>query len=106
MMLTSSPPRKQSCVLQSSLLASSKWSEDWELILNPIKSEHLPIGDTSNPVTHLLLPAQPIQTVSSVRDLGLLSNTGFSADDNVARAIKKARGMLFLPKAILRGPHP
>ncbi len=25
---------------QSSLLASSKWSEDWELILNPSKSEH------------------------------------------------------------------
>ncbi len=38
--------------------------------------------------------AQTIQTVSSVRDLGLLLNTGFSADDNVARATKKARGML------------
>ncbi len=25
-----------------------KWSEDWELILNPSKSEQLPIGDTSN----------------------------------------------------------
>ncbi len=44
-------PRKQSDALQSSLLASSKWSEDWQLILNPSKSEHLPVGDTSNPAT-------------------------------------------------------
>ncbi len=43
-------PRKQSDALQSSLLASAKWLEDWEFILNPSKSEHLPIGDTSNPV--------------------------------------------------------
>ncbi len=39
--------------------------------------------------------AQPIQTGRSVRDLGFLLNTGFSADDNVARATKKARGMFF-----------
>ncbi len=93
-------PWKQTDVLQRSLLASSKWSEDWELILNPSKSEHLPIGDTSNPVAHSLTSrtspnAQSVQTVSSVRDLGLLLNTGFSADDNVARATKKARGMFF-----------
>ncbi len=30
--------RKNSDTLQSSLLACSKWSEDWELILNPSKS--------------------------------------------------------------------
>ncbi len=42
--------------------------------------------------------AQPIQTVSSVRDLEILLNTNFSADDNVARATKKARGMLFYLK--------
>ncbi len=47
-------PRKQSDALQSSLLASSKWSEDWELILNPSKSEHLSIGDTSNLVVNSL----------------------------------------------------
>ncbi len=41
-------PRKQSDALQNSLFASSKWSEDWELILNPSKSERLPFGDTSN----------------------------------------------------------
>ncbi len=46
--------RKQLDALQSSLVASSKWSEDWELILNPSKSEHLPVGDTSNPVTYPL----------------------------------------------------
>ncbi len=92
--------RKQADALQSSLLASSKWSEDLELILNPSKSEHLPIGNTSNPVAYSLTShtspnAQPVQTVCSVRDLGLLLNTGFSAYDNVARATKKARGMLF-----------
>ncbi len=82
------------------MLQSSKWSEDWEFILNPSKREHLPVRDTSNPATYSLTSstsrnAHPIQTVSSVRDLGLLLNTGFSADGNIARAIKKARGMLF-----------
>ncbi len=38
------PPRKQLDALQSSLLDSFKWSEDWELILNPSISEHLPLG--------------------------------------------------------------
>ncbi len=42
--------------------------------------------------------SKPIQTVSSVRDLGLPLNTGFSASDSVARATKKARGMLFYLK--------
>ncbi len=36
-------PRKQSDALQSSLLASSKWSEDWEFILNPSESENPPL---------------------------------------------------------------
>ncbi len=105
-MVNSSPPplpRKQSDALQSPLFASSNWSEDWELILNPSKSEHLPVGDTSSPVTYSLTSrnspnAQPIQTVSSVRDLRLALNTGCSADDNVARATKKSRGMLFYLK--------
>ncbi len=80
---------------QKSLLASSKWSEDWGLILSPSKIEHLPAGYTSNPVIYSLTSpytssnAQPIQTVSSVHDLGLLLNTGFSAGDCVAR------GMIF-----------
>ncbi len=75
----------------------------WELILNPSKSEHIPIGDASNPVTYALTSrtspnAQPIQTVSAVHDLVLLLNTVFSADDNDARVTKKARGMLFYLK--------
>ncbi len=75
-------PRKQADALRSSLVASSKWSEDWELILNPSKNEHSLTSRTSP-------NAQPIQTVSSVPDLGLLLNTGFRADDNVVRANKK-----------------
>ncbi len=31
-------PQKQADALRSSLVASSKWSEDWELILNPSKT--------------------------------------------------------------------
>ncbi len=63
----------------------------YELILKPYKSEHLPDGDTSNPVAFSLTSrtspnAQPVQTVSFVRDLGLLLNTGFTENDNVARA--------------------
>ncbi len=78
------------------------------VILNPSKSEHLPVEGTSNPVAYSLTSrtspnAQPIQTVSSVRDLRLLLNTEFNADDNVARATKKSWNA-FLPKAILRGP--
>ncbi len=96
-------PRKQSDTLQSSLLASSKWSEDWALSVKSSKSEHLPVGDTPKPVAYSLPSrtspdAQPIQAVSSVRDLGLLLYTGLSTDDNVARAPKKARGMLFYLK--------
>ncbi len=104
-------PRKKAVALQSSLIAKSKWSEDWELILNPSKKEHLPFGDTSNPVTYSLTSrtsnnAQLIQTVSTAPELGLLLKTGFSPDDNVARTTKKARGVSFLPKADLRNPDP
>ncbi len=84
----------QAAALQSSLIASSKWSEDWELIINPFKSEHLPDGDTSNPVafsltSHTSPNAQPIQAVSFVHDLELLLNAGFSTNDNVVHATKK-----------------
>ncbi len=53
-----------------------------------------PIGDTSNSVTYSLTSrtsanAQPIQTVNSVRDLGILLNNGFGAEYNVAHATKK-----------------
>ncbi len=56
--------RKQVAVLQSSLVASAKCSEDRETTL-----KHLPVEDTSNPVTYSLASrtssiAQPFQTVS------------------------------------------
>ncbi len=89
-------PRKHTAALQGSLVTSSKWSDDWELILNPSRSEHFPVGDTFNPVKYSLTPhtlsnAQPIPAVNTVPDLGLLLNTGLSADDIVSR------GMFFLP---------
>ncbi len=61
--------------------------------------------NSNNPVTHSRTSsnAQPIQTISIFRDL---QNTGFCADDNVARATKKAHVMLLLPEAILCDPDP
>ncbi len=47
-------PRNQAAALQSSLATTSTWSEGWELIINPSKSEDLPAGDTTNPVTYVL----------------------------------------------------
>ncbi len=68
------------------------------VILNPSKSEHLPVEGTSDLATysftsHTSPNAQPNQTVSSVRDLRLLLNAGFNADDDVARATKKTRNV-------------
>ncbi len=103
-------PRKQPDALQSSLVASSKWSEDWEFIFNPSKSEHFPIGDTSNPATYSSTSrtapnAQPIQTVSSVRDLGPLLNTGFVTTITLL-VLPKLLSNAILPKTILRDPDP
>ncbi len=39
-------PRHQMAALQSSLEGNSKWSEDWELILNPFKSDNIPTVST------------------------------------------------------------
>ncbi len=69
------------------MATSSKGSEDWELFINPTKSEHL---------------TQPIKIISSVWDLGLFLNTGFSAEV----LPKKALGMFFLPKVTLRSFTP
>ncbi len=79
------------CILLQ--FACSKWSEDWELILNPSKLEHFPVGDTFNPVTYDLASrtspnTQPIETVNTARDLWLFLNTEFTADNNVACTIK------------------
>ncbi len=52
-------PRNCHDILQNSLNSSASWSKDWELDLNPTKSELLPIGNsphfvtyTSRPITH------------------------------------------------------
>ncbi len=56
------------------LVASSKWSEGWELILKPSKSSYLPNGGASKSVTYALTSrtspyAQSIKVVSTVQDL-------------------------------------
>ncbi len=78
---------------------------------HPFQSEHLPVGDTSDPVAFYVTSrtssnTQRTQTVSTGRDLGLLLNTGFSADNTAARATKKSPWNAFLPIAILRDPDP
>ncbi len=88
-------PQKEATAFQSSLVASSLWSEDKDVILNPSKCEHIHVGDTSHTCTYSLIARTPsngqlIHAVSSVRDLGLFLNTGLSADNNVTRATKNA----------------
>ncbi len=70
-------PRKQADALQSSLFANPQ--------PNPA-TPSLTTRTSPNP--------QPIQAVSSVRNLGFLLNTGFSVDD-VARATKKPTECFF-----------
>ncbi len=40
-------PRNRNDTLQNSLNSSASWPKDWELDLDPTKSEHLPIGNPS-----------------------------------------------------------
>ncbi len=92
-------PLKHVAALQSSSAIGPKWSEDWELLLNP---SNFPDEDASNHVTYALTfrtspNPQPIQTVSTVQDLGLFQNTGL-------RAYGKVKCVL--PKAILVDPNP
>ncbi len=47
-------PRNRHEILQNSLNSSASWSKDWELDLNPTKSEHLPIS--KSPLRHLHPP--------------------------------------------------
>ncbi len=44
-------PQSRHDILQISLNISASWSKDWELGLNPAKSEHLPVCH-SLPITH------------------------------------------------------
>ncbi len=48
------PPPNCHDILQNSLSSSTSWSKDWELDLNPTKSEHLPIGYSPHFVTYTL----------------------------------------------------
>ncbi len=103
MALNSSPLRNRHDILQNSLNSSTSWSKDWELDLNPTKSEHLPIGNSSHFVTYTLPfhnppNTQTLPTVSTTKDLGIILNTRLSAEDNVVSSANKALGMLFYLK--------
>ncbi len=92
-------PRNRHDILQNSLNISAIWSRDWKLNLNPTKSEHLPIGNSSHSVTYTLPPHNPpntqtILTVATTKDLGIVLNTRLSAEDYVVSTANKTRRML------------
>ncbi len=98
--------RNRDDVLQNPLNISVSWSKDWELDLNPTKSEHLPIGNSPPPISSLT-PSCPIThpdntkripKVSTTRDLESVLNTRLSAEGNVVSAANKARRVLFYLK--------
>ncbi len=69
-------PRNYHDILQNSLNISARWSRDWELDLNPTKSEHLPIGNSPHFVTYTLPShyqpsTQAIPKVTTTKDLGI-----------------------------------
>ncbi len=66
-------PRNRHGILHNSLNISAGWSRDWELDLNPTKSEHLPIGNSPHFVTYTLPSHNPpntqtIPTVTTTKD--------------------------------------
>ncbi len=96
-------PRYRHDILQNSLKISASWSRDWELDLNPAKSENLPISNSSHFVTYTLPSHNPpntqtIPTVTTTKDLEIVLNTRLSAEDNVVSAANKALRMLFYLK--------
>ncbi len=67
--------RNRHDILQNSLNVSAIWSRDWQLDLNPTKSEHLPTGNSPHFATYTLpshnLPnTQTIATVSTTKRRG------------------------------------
>ncbi len=96
-------PRNRHDILQNPLNSSASWSKDWELDLNPTKSEHLSI-DSSPYIVTCNIPSynppntQTLPTVATTKDLGIVLTTTLSAEDNVVNAANKARGMLFYLK--------
>ncbi len=99
----SSPRRNRHDILQNSLNISASWSKDWELDINPTKSEHLPIGKFPHFVTYTLPSHNPpstqtMPTVTTTKGLGIVLNTRLRTEDNVVSAANKARGMLFYLK--------
>ncbi len=78
------------------MVETNKEELNWELELNPTKSEHIPIGNSSHFVTNTIrsfisLNTQALPTVCTTKDLGIVLNTRLSAED-------KARRMLFYMK--------
>ncbi len=49
-----SAPRNSHYIHQNPLNLRVRWSKDWEIDLNPAKSEHLSIGNSSHFVTYTL----------------------------------------------------
>ncbi len=96
-------PRNRHDILQSPLNVSATWPKDWELDLNPTKSEQVSIADSPHFVTYTLPSYNPpntqtIPTVTTTKDPGIILNTRLSAEDNVVSAANKAHRMPFYLK--------
>ncbi len=96
-------PRNCHNILQNFLNISASWPKNWELDLNPTKSEHLPVDNSPHFVTYTLPSHSPpntqnISTVSTAEDLVIVLNIRLNAEDNVVSAANKGRRMLFYLK--------
>ncbi len=86
-------------IFQSPLNASTQWSKDWELNLNPTKSEHPLIDIFPYFVTYPLPSHSPTNThaiprASIIRYLVIVLKIRPTADDNAVTTVNKARRML------------
>ncbi len=89
-------PQNRHDILLNSLSISASWFKDWELDLNPTKSEHLPFGISPHFVNYTLPSHNPpntqtIPTVSTTKDLGIVLNTRLSVKNHVVSDANKAR---------------
>ncbi len=78
------------------MVETNKEELNWELDLNPTKSEHLPIGNSPHFVTYTQPTQHPDHTTT--KDLVIVLNTRFSAEYNVVSVANKARRMPFYMK--------
>ncbi len=91
-------PRSQSDLLQGSFYNVWKWSVNWDLPINPTKSNYIAIGRA--PALQIFLatgsPSNSIQVTNVVKNLGVLIGNSFSSSIHCKETASKARRMQFM----------